>query len=310
MSDDDDNAIDLVVPGALAGERLDRVVAIVTERSRTEIAELIKQGQVQVDGDIVRTRSRRVEEGETLTIVMPEPPDLTVYPDASVEVPVVYEDDGVIVVDKPADLVVHPGAGHSERTMVHGLLARYPEIEHVGETGRPGIVHRLDRGTSGLLVVARTPAAYDALVEAFASRGVTRQYRAMAWGIVTPGQGTIDAPVGRDPKHRTKMAVVVSGRPARTNYQVAATFQQPITASELICQLETGRTHQIRVHLATIGHPVVGDLRYGGARTGFPVDRVYLHAEELAFEHPITGEPLQFSAPLPTDLQTVRDRFS
>ena len=216
----------------------------------------------------------------------------------------VHADADVIVVDKPAGLVVHPGAGNEGGTLVNGLLHAFPELAAVGDPARPGIVHRLDRGTSGLLVVARTPAAYDALVGQLSRREVERRYAALVWGVPESGAGLVDAPVGRSPRDPTRMAVVAGGRDARTRYEVRTAFERPASAL-LTCRLETGRTHQIRVHLAAIGHPVVGDATYGGARAALALDRPFLHAEQLAFDHPTTGARLSFASALPADLEAV-----
>jgi 23S rRNA pseudouridine1911/1915/1917 synthase len=194
--------------------------------------------------------------------------------------------------------------------MVAGLLARFPELAGVGEPERPGIVHRLDKGTSGLLVVARTPAAYESLVEQLSSRTVERRYLALVWGLPEPATGLVDAPIGRSRRDPTRMSVSATGREARTRYEVQQRFTEPVGSSLIECRLETGRTHQIRVHLAAIGHPVVGDPRYRGARASFPTPRMFLHAHALAFDHPGTHERVTFTAPLPADLQGVLDRLS
>ncbi|MEO7571970.1 MAG: RluA family pseudouridine synthase, partial [Acidimicrobiales bacterium] len=221
-------------------------------------------------------------------------------------VPVVHEDEHLLVIDKPAGLVVHPGAGQPTGTLVHGLLACYPELLGVGvDPIRPGIVHRLDKGTSGLLLVARTQVAYEALVAALAARRVHRRYRALAWGAFDAPRGLIDAPIGRSTREPTRQAVDERGKEARTRYEVLHTFVEPVAVTELACTLETGRTHQIRVHLRSIGHPVVGDARYAGARQSLPMGRPFLHAELLELAHPVTGEPVSFASPLPGDLTTV-----
>ena len=295
------------VPDALDGQRVDRVVAMLTDCSRAEASELVAQGAVRVDGDVVTRGADRLAAGMQLDIDVDDAPRSTVPEgDASVEVAVVHEDADVIVVDKPAGLVVHPGAGHDSGTLVHGLLARYPELASVGDPERPGIVHRLDLGTSGLLAVARTPEAYEGLVAQLAAREVHRQYEALVWGHPDAPRGVVDAPIGRSARHPTKMAVSERGKPARTAYEVVATFDDPVVVAELRCRLETGRTHQIRVHLSAIGHPVVGDDRYGGVRESLPCPRPYLHAAELGFTHPVTGEELHFTSPLPADLAEVR----
>ncbi|HET6951811.1 MAG TPA: RluA family pseudouridine synthase [Acidimicrobiales bacterium] len=295
-----------VVPRALDGQRLDRVVALVTGRSRTEAAALVDGGAVAVGGRAVTTRSHRVSDGDLVEIDLPDTaaaPGLV--PDPDVVVPVVYEDDDLVVVDKPAGLVVHPGAGQRSGTLVHGLLARYPEIAGVGQADRPGIVHRLDKGTSGLLLVARSPRAYEALVAMLSSRVVDRRYSALVWGVPGAPTGMIDAPVGRSSRDRTRMAVTLAGREARTRYEVVRAFHEPVEVALLACKLETGRTHQIRVHLRSIGHPVVGDTTYGGDRQSLPVRRPFLHAGRLGLDHPVTGAPLDFTSPLPDDLAEV-----
>jgi 23S rRNA pseudouridine1911/1915/1917 synthase len=292
----------LAVPAAFARERVDQAVAPLTGWSRSEVQALVDAGLVRVDGATV-IKSRRLEEGETVEVL--GEPTVAGLPQAQpVDFPVAYVDDAVIVVDKPAGLVVHPGAGHQERTLVNGLLDRYPEVASVGAPERPGIVHRLDRDTSGLMVVARTPAAYEVLVAALAARDVTREYLALVWGSPSAGSGVVDAPIGRSVRRPTRMAVREGGREARTRYEVEQRFVSP-QVSLLRCALETGRTHQIRVHLAAIGHPVVGDPAYGGGRSGVDLDRPFLHAAALAFDHPVTGEPRRFESPLPPVLMTV-----
>jgi 23S rRNA pseudouridine1911/1915/1917 synthase len=295
-----------VVPRALDGQRLDRVVALVTGCSRAQAAAMVDEGAVAVGGRPVTSRSHRVSDGDVVEVEVPERQgDGALVPDPAVPVPVVHEDADLIVVDKPAGLVVHPGAGQDAGTLVHGLLARYPEIRDVGQKDRPGIVHRLDKGTSGLLLVARSPAAYDALVPMLAAHRVDRRYRALVWGAPGSPTGMVDAPIGRSNRDRTRMAVSLRGREARTRYEVVRTFHEPVEVTEMVCRLETGRTHQIRVHLASIGHPVVGDARYRGARASLPLDRPFLHAEQLDLDHPVTGEPLSFASPLPDDLAAV-----
>ena len=295
-----------IVPRALDGQRLDRVVALVTGRSRAEAAGLVDEGAVRLDGRPVTTRAHRVVEGDALEVDVPDlPPEVELTGDVAVPVPVVHEDEHLVVVDKPAGLVVHPGAGQAAGTLVHGLLARYPEMRDVGQPDRPGIVHRLDKGTSGLMLVARTEVTYETLVAMLAAREVDRRYRTLVWGTVTSPTGMVDAPVGRSSRDRTRMAVTVTGKPARTRYEVVRTFHEPVEVTELRCRLETGRTHQIRVHLASIGHRVVGDGRYGGERQSLPMARPFLHAEQLGLDHPVTDEPLAFTSPLPDDLATV-----
>jgi 23S rRNA pseudouridine1911/1915/1917 synthase len=296
------------VPSALEGERLDRVVALLWDLPRAEAAALVDGGDVTVGGRPVRIRARRLPAGSVVEARVPDRhAPRPVEPDASVGVAVVAADDHVVVVDKPAGLVVHPGAGHAKGTLVNGLVARFPDIVGVGDAARPGIVHRLDAGTSGLLVVARTPAAHASLVAQLAARSVDRRYLTLTWGLVGADAGMVDAPVGRSERDRTQMAVSARGREARTRYRVQERHHSPAPVSLLECWLETGRTHQIRVHLAAIGHPVVGDGRYGGARHPFALDRPFLHAFELAFDHPSSGERRRYSSALPPDLEEVRE---
>jgi 23S rRNA pseudouridine1911/1915/1917 synthase len=299
------------IPAALAGERVDRVVALVADLSRAVAAELVDGGEVLVNGEVVGSRSHRLVEGDVLEITrVPSTEVVALEPDPDVPFRVVHEDGAVLVVDKPAGVVVHPGAGNARGTLVHGLLARYPDLAGVGEPERPGIVHRLDRETSGLLMVARTVDAYHDLVAQLSSRTVDRRYEALAWGAFDTTAGRIDGPIGRSRRHPTRMAVTADGRPALTDYRVLATFHEPVEVCHLECRLHTGRTHQIRVHLRSIGHAVVGDDQYGGVRQSLPVPRLWLHAETLGFTHPGTGERLTFTSPLPDDLLEVLGRLS
>jgi 23S rRNA pseudouridine1911/1915/1917 synthase len=292
------------VPEALAGERVDRVVAMETGWTRAEVQAVMAAGGVEVDGRPA-AKSLRVRAGQR--VVVTGSPTVAGPPTAE-PVPVVvrHADPDCFVVAKPAGLVVHPGAGHGHGTLVHGLLALDPAIAGVGDPQRPGIVHRLDRDTSGLMVVARTEAAYSGLVAALARREVQREYVALVWGHPEHARGVIDAPIGRSTSRRTRMAVRREGKGARTAYTVEEWFVAPETA-RLECRLETGRTHQIRVHLAAVGHPVVGDATYGGQRPGIRIDRPFLHAGHLAFTHPVTGVPVSCSEPLPPDLEAVLD---
>jgi 23S rRNA pseudouridine1911/1915/1917 synthase len=223
---------------------------------------------------------------------------------------VVYEDEHLIVVDKPAGVVVHPGAGVREHTLVAGLLGRYPDLAELAVPAgddRLGLVHRLDKGTSGLLVVARTADAYQSLTSQLLARTISRRYRAVVRGLVAADEGVIDAAIGRSLRNRTRMAVSAgaSAREARTHYRVERRWRDPIEASELEVSLETGRTHQIRVHLSAIGHPVLGDVPYGDRHPGPSAGRPFLHAWRLGLEHPATGEAMTFTAELPADLLEV-----
>ncbi len=295
----------IAVPATLEGERVDRAVALLTGWSRADVQALLARDAIVIDGRPVG-KSHRLVVGTVIEVL--EGPAAAAVPegDAGIVVDVRYTDDDVIVVAKPAGLVVHAGAGHPDGTLVNGLLARFPEIASVGDELRPGIVHRLDRDTSGLLVAAKSARAYDSLVGQLATRRVERRYVALVWGALSSPRGVIDAPIGRSTARRTRMAVRASGKEARTEYEVRHTYDQPV-CSLLDSRLETGRTHQIRVHLAAIGHPIVGDATYGGARETINLDRPFLHAAWLAFDQPTSGERLTFTDPLPAELADVLD---
>ncbi|MBK6669984.1 MAG: RluA family pseudouridine synthase [Actinobacteria bacterium] len=298
------------MPEALDGERVDRVVSMLTGCSRAEASESIDAGDVTVDGRVASKSSLRVRVGQRVAVsddphkVQPLP-----EPDASIPVEVVAADEHIIVVNKPAGLVVHPGAGRADGTLVNGLLARWPELADVGEVHRPGIVHRLDKGTSGLMVVARTQTAYHALVDQLSVHEVERNYETLVWGWLDTPVGTIDAPIGRSRRNPLLMTVSADGRPSRTHYEVVERCLEPALVTRMRCSLETGRTHQIRVHLRSIGHPVVGDDLYSGQRPALGLARPFLHAFRLAFAHPATDETVSFTAELPSDLVAVLDRL-
>jgi 23S rRNA pseudouridine1911/1915/1917 synthase len=294
------------VPAALDGERVDRVVAMVTGRSRSDVAALIASGAVSIDGTTITSRSTKVAAGDVVEVELPAAAEaVTIAADPTVPVSIVHEDADVVVVDKPAGLVVHPGAGNTTGTLVQGLLARYPDMASTGDPTRPGVVHRLDKGTSGLLAVARTSAAYEGLVAQLSARTVDRRYLALVWGELDAPSGMVDAPIGRSTRSPTRMTVSSRGREARTRYEVLAAYDDPVVVSLLECRLDTGRTHQIRVHLAAIGHPVVGDVRYRGSRQSLPVPRPWLHAAHLGFTHPTSGAWLAFDSPVPADIAGV-----
>lgn len=313
---DHGEALSVEVNESLEGQRVDRVVSLLLEVSRSVANEIIDAGQVRLAGRVVAKPSVRVELGQVLELPSEVAP-AEMQADSSVVLDVVFEDDDVIVVNKPAGLVVHPGAGVSMGTLVQGLLARYPEIASVGERGRPGIVHRLDKGTSGLLMVARSDAAYAALTEQLRQRTVGRHYWALVHGQPQSHEGVIDAPIGRSLRHPTRQTVRQDGKEAQTSYEVLERFgpeDEDDSASELALLqfvLQTGRTHQIRVHADAIGLPLLGDDRYGGvpvpAEVG-PVDRPMLHARHLGFEHP-NGEWMEFTAGLASDFADVLHRL-
>ena len=313
-----DEAAELIlsvdVNESLEGQRIDRVVSLLLEVSRSVANELIEAGQVTISGRTVTKPSVRVAMGQVLTIPSEIAP-AEMAADPSVEIDEVYSDDHVIVVNKPAGLVVHPGAGVSMGTLVQGLVSRYPEIMGVGERGRPGIVHRLDKGTSGLLMVARSSEAYETLTDQLRRRTVGRHYWALVHGQPQSHEGIIDAPIGRSLRHPTRQTVRQDGKEARTSYEVLERFgdEDQTTPSLALLQfvLETGRTHQIRVHADAIGLPLVGDDRYGEVPVPeaiAPVERPLLHARYLGFEHP-NGEYMEFMAPIAVDFADVLTRL-
>ena len=297
---------------ALDGLRLDRAVALVADVSRSAAARLVAEGGVRLDGAVITSGARRVAAGESLAVDVQLRDDPVPQPDVEVDFTPVFEDRDVIVVDKPAGLVVHPGAGHDRGTLVNGLLARYPEIAEVGDPYRPGIVHRLDRGTSGLLVVARTDRAHRSLIEQMRCHDPERLYSALVWGHPQASAGVVDAPVGRSSRNPMRMTVTDRGRPARTHYEVERRYVEPVQVCLLTCRLETGRTHQIRVHLQAIGHHVVGDPTYGAGRGSDLVglSRPFLHAHSLSFSHPVSGQTVRAESPLPPELADLLDSLS
>jgi len=292
----------LTVPAECAGLRLDQALArLLPSHSRSRLKGWIEAGRVCVDGAPAAPR-RKLAVGERIDVAAGE--DGAALPDApqAIDLPIVHEDDAVIVIDKPAGLVVHPGAGNRDGTLLNALLHRHPDLASVA---RAGIVHRLDKDTSGLMVVARTPEAQTDLVRQLAARSVRREYLALVRGDVARA-ATVDAPIGRHPVNRTSMAVVERGKEARTHVAPVERFG---AATLVRCTLDTGRTHQIRVHLAAIGHPLVGDPVYGGRRApGVPAfARQALHARRLAFVHPVTRRTMSFESPLPADVAALLD---
>lgn len=285
------------------GERLDLAVARHCQLSRTQAATLIASGLVTVNARPAKA-AYRVEAPDQLVVTIPPPPGREITPEA-IPLDIVYEDEVMLVVNKAAGMVVHPAPGNWSGTLVNALMGRGQPLAGAGPADRAGLVHRLDKDTSGLLVVAKTDRAHRALSAALAARRVTRRYAAVCWGHVDQDRLTVEQPLARDPKDRTRMAIVATGKPARTDFTRLARFD---SVDLLRAHLHTGRTHQIRVHLASIGHPVIGDDIYGGGGgrrlAALPPQRHFLHAAWLRLRHPETGEALDFRAPLPADLRT------
>jgi 23S rRNA pseudouridine1911/1915/1917 synthase len=303
-----------LVPPEQAGDRLDRRVADWSGAPRNQVQAWIHAGLVEVDGRAVERPGETLRPGARVRWAPPAPRETRVEPEAG-ELRVLYEDAALVAVDKPPGLVVHPGAGHRAGTLLNALVHHCPELKDIGEVSRPGLVHRLDKDTSGLIVVAKTAAAHAALVAQFQAHIIRKQYKALVWGRLPETEGEIDREVGRHPTARQKMSVHARrGKRAVTFWLVREEFPGPLTLVELTPQ--TGRTHQLRVHLASLGHPVLGDATYGGGVSrlaGQPrllglkplVHRQLLHAWRLGVTHPRTGEPLTWEAPLPEDFQAV-----
>jgi 23S rRNA pseudouridine1911/1915/1917 synthase len=296
----------LVVEAPAAGERLDRwLAARVADLSRARLQALISDGHVLVQG-APRKPSHRVVAGERIDVDIPPLPAEELEPEP-IALTVVHEDEHVLVIDKPAGLVVHPGAGHARGTLAAAVLAHAPQTAGVGGPRRPGVVHRLDKDTSGLLVLAKTARAYESLTAQLAERSVSRVYLAVSHGRLTATTVRIDTPIGRDPRDRKRMAVRPAGQGRRAVTHVRV-LERPGAFTYLEARLETGRTHQIRVHLASLGHPVAGDAVYGGRRlrpVPVPLEGLALHATALAFVHPVSQARMEFRSPLPARIERL-----
>ena len=301
----------------LNGLRLDRALGeLFSTQSRNALANLVKAGHVHIDGVPAAKPSQRVETGQRVSIEVPDPaPSST--PAQDLPLTILHEDDDIIVIDKPAGLVVHPAAGHADQTLVNALLFHVKNLSGVGGELRPGIVHRLDKDTSGVMIIAKHDEAHRKLTADWNTDRVKKEYLALVYGTPASDRGTIDAPIGRDPRDRKRMAVVREGRRAITDYEVAEHLRY---VSLVRCRLRTGRTHQIRVHLKHIGHPIAGDPLYSGPQwRGIPdkriqralssLERQALHAERITFVHPRSGESITLVAPLPEDLRALLEEL-
>ena len=308
----------VTVTAAQDGLRLDRALGeLFPAHSRSALARLVEEEHVRLDGRTAKKPSQRVESGQTIEIDFPDAAPATVE---AQELPlhILHEDEDLVVIDKPAGLVVHPAAGHRDQTLVNALLFTVKDLSGIGGEIRPGIVHRLDKDTSGVMVIAKNDEAHRKLTAAWGTDAVKKEYLALVYGTPSTDRGTIDAAIGRDPRDRKRMAVVAHGRRAITEYEVAQRLRY---VSLLRCTLRTGRTHQIRVHLKHIGHPIVGDPVYSGPQwRGIPDKRVQraiarmerqaLHAVRLTFPHPATGETMTMEAELPHDFASLLDELS
>ena len=283
-----------------AGERIDKAVSsLQTEWSRTQIGNWVSEGVLTVNGEVVKPKYK-VRTGDVIEITVPEVEELEIVAE-DLNLEIIYEDADVLVVNKPRGMVVHPAPGHATGTLVNGLMHHCTDLSGINGVMRPGIVHRIDKDTTGLLMVAKNDVAHESLVNQLVAKTVTRKYTALVHGHIAHDKGTIDAPIGRDTKDRQKQAVVDSGKHAVTHFQVIERFGD-YTLVE--CRLETGRTHQIRVHMNYIGFPLAGDPKYGPRKT-IDFGGQVLHAGVLGFTHPVTGEYLEFSTPIPEDFQQL-----
>lgn len=305
----------ILVEGEDSGQRLDRFLNnYVSDLSRTRIKSLIEAGCATIDGKIIEDPNYRIKTGSNLSLNVPAPVEDRPEPQ-HITLDIVYEDDHLVVLNKPAGMVVHPGAGNPDGTLVNALLAHCGDsLRGIGGVKRPGIVHRIDKDTSGLMVAAKTEPAHHGLSELFMTHDIERRYDALTWGVPSPLSGTVTGSIGRSSKNRKKMSVVeFGGKHAVTHYRVASSFG--MLASHVSCELETGRTHQIRVHMTSLGHSLIGDQLYGRAtKRGAPeavgiavrnFNRQALHAATLGFIHPITEEALRFEAPHPKDFELL-----
>jgi 23S rRNA pseudouridine1911/1915/1917 synthase len=300
------------VPADSDGTRLDHyLVSVLAGHSRSQIQRLIKEGAITLEGKPSRA-NQALKAAQTIVVAMPELTEAAPQPEA-LDLPILYQDPDLVVVDKPAGMVVHPAAGHASGTLVNALLHHVDDLSGIGGERRPGIVHRLDRGTSGVMVVAKHDAAHEELARQFHDREVEKDYLALVWGVVQAGR-RIDAPIGRDPDNRKKMSSKARrSREAVTRIVRVEHLNPAVTLAQIA--IHTGRTHQIRVHLSAIGHPIVGDSMYGGVHRRVPGDirpvmrleRPFLHAARLSFKHPGDGRAMEFTSPLPADLAGVLD---
>ena len=286
------------------GLRLDVVLAETTKplESRANIQRSIRAGLISIDGITTTRPSTKVISGQIIRVKPPKDYLAPAITPSELSLDIVFEDDDIAIIDKPSGMVVHSGAGHLTDTMANAAVTRWPKISSVGDTDRPGIVHRLDRDTSGLLIIALNPTAYNNLTLMIKKHEIERIYTALVHGHPKSSTGTIDAPIGRDPHHRTRQAVNAGGRPALTHYEVIREIGQ---FSFIKVRLETGRMHQIRVHMTAIGHPIVGDQTYGKRQGIANLRRQFLHASKLTFNHPISSEKISVTSKLPDDLQSA-----
>lgn len=302
-----EETIELKITGELDGKRLD---VVLTEQSdgltRSYITRLCKEGRAKINGEVAKG-NKKCKEGDCVTLEVPEPKELLILPEP-MDLDIVYEDSDVILINKPKGMVVHPASGHYSGTLVNGLMAHCKEdLSGINGVLRPGIVHRIDKDTTGILIVCKNDKAHQSIAKQLYDHSITRKYHAIVCDNIKEEEGTVDAPIGRSPKDRKKMAVVSGGRHAVTHYRVLRRLKKGFTYIE--CQLETGRTHQIRVHMASIRHPLLGDDVYGPKKSKYTLEGQCLHAKVLGFVHPRTGEYMEFEVPLPKYFEELIEKL-
>lgn len=308
MSSNNQKRIELLINGEMDGTRLDLVLSVALENfSRSFIQKLFEKGKITVDGNVCKQKKYKAKAGETINVDMPEPEKIEVKAE-NIPLDIVYEDDDLLIVNKPAGMVVHPAPGNNSGTLVNALMYHCGDnLSSINGVIRPGIVHRIDKDTSGLLMVAKNDKAHNSLSAQLAEHSITRKYRAIVYNNIKEDEGTVNEPIGRDPKNRLRNTVTdLNSRHAVTHYKVVERFGQ-FTYIEAV--LETGRTHQIRVHMAHIKHPLLGDELYGPLKNKTGASRQMLHAGILGFVHPSSGEYMEFQSPLPEDFVKVLNRL-
>ena len=301
-----DQRIEIIVAIDEAGERVDAFLRRKTELSRSRVSELILSGALSINGKEQLKPSYKVESGQCISLAVPDTQAVDIAPQ-NIPIDILYQDRDIVVINKPCDMVVHPAAGNEDGTLVNALMYHIRDLSGIGGEMRPGIVHRLDKDTSGLILVAKNDKAHTVMSEQFKSRTMEKHYRAVAFGSFSQDTDLIDAPIARHPVDRKKMAVVPDGKPSQTEWRVIERLKG---ATYLDVHLHTGRTHQIRVHMQSVGHPLLGDKIYAPhIKTSVHVPRLMLHAYSLAFTHPVTGEHMELTAPIPEQFSTVLNKL-